>query len=285
MSVINCIRNLFRFFISIGILIMFKKIVFTALAAMMSMNVMAKDIVSLKFSDGKPDIAGLKEVNKVLNTVGVHITTVDIPIKAKEILAHTENRSLTKQEQDQIGQYFKLSREQLLGYVKMAGRKPAVAGGGHLEPKENGNGYPYVFDLSTVKDANSRKHILEKYGRLHVNSANDGTDLDEVMTVVSGGPLRWAFTLKDGSVARLDVAPVGINDKAVRVIYHGMGMHAGILDAEKGVFVGYGHGPKEFTIRYQYDNLPHAKLLNTNPWIDYNYAVPKVVDQPIPLTK
>ena len=65
-------------------------------------------------------------------------------------------------------------------------------------------------------DERTRSAVLGKYGRMHVNSAEDGTDIDEVMTVVSGGPFRWGFTLKDGSIARFQIDKVGLQDKAVR---------------------------------------------------------------------
>lgn len=242
--------------------------------------------VSLKFSDGKPDATGVEAVNRVLNTVGVNVTTHEIPQHIKGVLAQAQQRPLTEAEKNQVMEAFKLSRDDLIRYTRLAGRTLAVEGGGNLNPTEGGNGYPYIFDAATLNDE-ARKTVLEKYGRLHVNSADDGTDLDEVMTVVSGGTFRWAFTLKDGSVARLDVAPISPNDKAVRVAYHGLGMHAGIIDAQKGLLIGYGFGPDRFTIRYQAGSLPvaHAELLNTNPWIDYNYPVPKVVDTPVVLTK
>lgn len=258
-----------------------KKIIFTAL---MSYSYMAQADVSLKFSDGRADMQGVAAVNQVLNQVGVNITTHNIPAEIQPVLAQSLHRSLNHEEREQVMQAFQLNREDLLHYTQLAGRKPAVKGGGNLTPKEGDNGYPYLFDASQM-DNQARKYVLEKYGRLHVNSADDGTDLDEVMTVVSGGPFRWAFTLKDGTVARLDVDPIQGNDPAVRVAYHGLGMHAGIIEAEHGVFIGYGFGPERFTIRYQSDNLnvAYPELLNTNPWIDYNYAIPKVVDTPINL--
>ena len=95
----------------------------------------------------------------------------------------------------------------------------------------------------------------------------DGTDIDEVMTVVSGGPFRWGFTLKDGSIARFQIDKVGLQDKAVRISYHGLGMHAGLMDAKQGCWWPSPTGPKAFTMRYQAD-VPHAQLLGTNPRAD-----------------
>ncbi len=122
-------------------------------------------------------------------------------------------------------------------------------------------------------DERTRSAVLGKYGRMHVNSAEDGTDIDEVMTVVSGGPFRWGFTLQDGSIARFQIDKVGLEDKAVRISYHGLGMHAGLMDAKQGLLVAFAHGPKEFTMRYQAD-VPHAQLLGTNPWADVGISLP-----------
>ena len=93
------------------------------------------------------------------------------------------------------------------------------------------------------------------------------------MTVVSGGPFRWGFTLEDGSIARFQIDKVGLEDKAVRISYHGLGMHAGLMDAKQGLLVAFAHGPRAFTMRYQAD-VPHAQLLGTNPWADVGITLP-----------
>lgn len=142
-----------------------------------------------------------------------------------------------------------------------------------MATEETGVGpYPKVYDLMALDDR-TRSAVLGKYGRMHVNSAEDGTDIDEVMTVVSGGPFRWGFTLKDGSIARFQIDKVGLEDKAVRISYHGLGMHAGLMDAKQGLLVAFAHGPREFTMRYQAE-VPHAQLLGTNPWADVGISLP-----------
>lgn len=242
-----------------------------------SLNASAHDVVSLKFSDGRTDVTGVKNVNAVLNPIGINVTTLDIPKSAKPILKAYEKRALTDEEQKKLIKAFYLNREQLLEQVRLAGRTPAVQGGGVLTEETGFGPYPKVYDMKAL-DSKTHKAILEKYGRMHVNSADDGTDVDEVMTVVSGGPFRWGFTLKDGTIARFQIEEVGPKDQAVRVSYHGLGMHAGIMDAKKGMIVAFGHGPKEFTMRYKAD-VPHANLLGTNPWIDFSKDMPVVVDK------
>ncbi|MEQ9769273.1 hypothetical protein ABRQ03_00220 [Pectobacterium jejuense] len=248
-----------------------------AAAVLASANAIANDVVSLKFSDGRADIKGVENVNAVLNPIGINVTTIDIPEAAKPTLKASERRALTKDEHDLLIKQFYLDQEQLLEQVKLAGRTPAVKGGGVLTEETGFGPYPKVYDMKAL-DEKTHKSVLEKYGRMHVNSADDGTDVDEVMTVVNGGPFRWGFTLKDGSIARFQVEKVSLNDKAVRVSYHGLGMHAGIMDAKQGLIVAFGHGPKEFTMRYQ-ANVPHGQLLGTNPWIDFSGEMPVVLDQ------
>lgn len=252
------------------------KIALLAATVFASANAIANDVVSLKFSDGRADIKGVENVNAVLNPIGINVTTIDIPEAAKPTLKASERRALTKDEHDFLIKQFYLDQEQLLEQVKLAGRTSAVKGGGVLTEETGFGPYPKVYDMKAL-DEKTHKSVLEKYGRMHVNSADDGTDVDEVMTVVNGGPFRWGFTLKDGSIARFQVEKVSLNDKAVRVSYHGLGMHAGIMDAKQGLIVAFGHGPKEFTMRYK-ANVPHAQLLGTNPWIDFSGAYPVVLD-------
>lgn len=248
-----------------------------AFAAVSSSNAMAGDIVSLKFSDGRADVVGIENVNEALKPIGIHVQTIDIPQSAKPILEASHTRALTKPEQNELISIFSLDQAQLLEQVKLAGRTPAVTGGGVLTEETGVGPYPKVYDMKALYQK-THKAVLEKYGRMHVNSADDGTDVDEVMTVVAGGPFRWGFTMKDGSIARFQVDEVSLDDQAVRVSYHGLGMHAGIMDAKQGLIVAYAHGPKEFTMRYE-ANVPHAELLGTNPWIDFSGEMPVVLEK------
>ncbi|KAF7730137.1 hypothetical protein EC973_002745 [Apophysomyces ossiformis] len=234
----------------------------------------AKNIVSLKFSDERPDVVGL---DKILRTIGVRASAVDIPEEAKPILKESRTRALTEEEKTRLISLFYLNREQLLEQVKLAGRQPAVQGGGDLTEEKGTGPYPKVYD-TLAWDQATRKAVLEKYGRFHVNSGDDGTDIDEVMTIVSGGPFRWGFTLQDGVTVRFQVENVGLDDPAVRVSYHGLGMHAGMMDAQQGVMVAFGHGAKVFTMRYDAPGIPHAELLGTNPWVDFSGDMPRVLD-------
>ncbi len=102
------------------------------ITAMTSGGVMANDIVTLKFSDARKDVKGIKAVNAVLNPIGVNVTTIEIPEAAKPILRASESRALTKEEHAFLIKEFNLTQEQLLEQIKLAGRTPAVKGGGVL---------------------------------------------------------------------------------------------------------------------------------------------------------
>ncbi|UBX49288.1 hypothetical protein LDO51_00180 [Providencia alcalifaciens] len=236
----------------------------------------AQEYVSIRYPDGRPDVVGIDKTNEILHTIGVHISTVDIPVAAIPLLKKSETEPLNDADKKTLISQFSMTREQLLDQIKLAGREPSVPDGGVMSRDVDGEIYPNINDMKSA-DAEARKFILDKYGRLHVNSSEDGVAIDEVMTVLSGGPFRWGFTLKDGTVIRFQVNTINIHDKAVRVSYSGMGMHAGIIDASNGLMLAYAHGPKEFVMRYKGD-VPYANLLGTNPWIDYTGTMPKVLD-------
>lgn len=242
----------------------------TVIASALSANSFAENVVTLKFSDGRTEIKGIEAVNAVLNPIGANVTTLDIPEEAKPTLRISEDRTLTRSEHEFLIKKFHLTQEQLLEQVKLAERTPAVEGDSFLTDER-------VYDMKKLDDK-SRKAVLEKYGRMHIDSSEDGVDIDEVVTIVNGGPFRWAFTLKDGSIALFQVEKVNLDDKAVRLSYHGLGMHAEIMDAKQGLIITIGLGPKEFNVRYKAD-VPHQNLLGTNPWVDFSGIYPVVLDK------
>lgn len=236
----------------------------------------AQDIVKLQFSDGRSDVAGVENVNAVLHAIGVRASTLPIPSDAKPILKASFSRAISAEEQRKLVSIFSLHRGQLLEQIQLAGRTPVAPRGGYLSTTElDTPPYPKVYDMKALTPA-VRKEVLNKYGRLHVNTSDNGMGIDEVMTVVSGGPFTWMFVLPDGVLARLTVGYVGPNSEAVRLSYPGLGMHAGYMDPQQGLIVAYAHGPKTFVMRYDEPAVPNAKLLGTNDWVDFSGDVPKL---------
>ncbi len=230
--------------------------------------------VKLQFSDGRPDVDGIDNVNFVLRSVGVRASTVEIPEEAKSILAASLTRPTGETEHAKLIELFKLDRRDLLEQIELAGRTPEMRRGGYLGTREGDTApYPKVYDMMAI-DQDARAWVLNRYGRLHVNTSDDGVGIDEVMTVVSGGPFTWMFVLPGGVLARLTVQEISPEGPAVRLSYPGLGMHAGYMDPARGLIVAYAHGPESFTIRFEESAVAHSELLNTNDWVDFSNEMP-----------
>jgi hypothetical protein len=236
----------------------------------------AKDIVKLQFSDGRSNVTGVGNVNAVLRSIGVHASTVSIPEDAKPIIKASQTRAINEEEQHKLISIFSLHRGQLLEQIQLAGRNPVAPRGGYLTTRESDTApYPKVYDMKALTP-DVRKAVLNRYGRLHVNTSDNGMGIDEVMTVVSGGPFTWMFMLPDGVLARLTVDRVSLQDQAIRLSYPGLGMHAGYMEPEQGLIVAFAHGPENFVIRFEEPSVPHAELLGTNAWVDFSGDMPKL---------
>ncbi|WP_198672826.1 hypothetical protein [Photorhabdus sp. CRCIA-P01] len=231
----------------------------------------------LSYLDERQPTVGIENVNKVLFSIGVRISTTPIPEEARPILKVSKTRALTEEESEKLISQFPLHRGELLEQIQLAGRQPEAHRGGFLSTSEVGIApYPKVYDMKAIS-AEARKTVLEKFGKLHVNSAENGMGIDEVMTVVAGGPWTWFFRLPDGMMAKLSIGCVEAGDPAWRLSYPGLGMHAAFLDAEDGLIVAFAHGPKHFVMRYDEPSVDGAEMLGTNPWIDFSVDIPKLV--------
>jgi len=101
--------------------------------------------LTLYYSDGSAPTQGVKNVNAVLKTVGVRVSTVAIPKAAKPILEISKNRAITKEEADSLISHFSLHRGELLDLIKQAGRVPESHRGGFLSSSEIGvSSYPKI---------------------------------------------------------------------------------------------------------------------------------------------
>ncbi|WP_027856498.1 hypothetical protein [Marinobacterium jannaschii] len=234
--------------------------------------------LKLAYSDGRPVTSGVDNVNAVLRSVGVRVSTLPLPDAALPILESSQARAITSEEADQLISHFSLNRGELLDEIRKAGRKPEAHRGGYLSTSEGGNApYPKVYDMKALTPE-IKAYLQEKFGKLHVNSADNGMGIDEVMTIVSGGPWTWFFSLPDNVVGKLTLGHVGLKGQAWRISYPGLGPHGGFLDSDYGLVVAYAHGPDNFVIRYQEPGIEGAELLNTNPWIDFSAETPKLLD-------
>lgn len=226
--------------------------------------------VSLRFSDGRASLGDLAAINEVLGTVGVHLSQIDLPQAAHPILAASDEAPLTDAQKAKLLEIFKLSRQEVLEQVRIAGRAPVLPDGGSMSSGESGvPPYPKVYDLSSMKQED-RIYARDKFARLHVNSTDEGVGVDEVMTLVAGGPWTWYFLLKDNVVVELQMSRVESKGKGWRLSYPGLTPHGGHFHAHSGVCIAYITGPERWTMRYAVPELPGEKMLGTNPWIDFN---------------
>lgn len=234
----------------------------------------------LHYSDGSPPSVGLDAVNLRLREIGVSVSEVEIPPVVRPVLEASRSRALTPDESSALLKHFQLDRNALLGEIRQAGRTPAVPEGGHLQTSEVGvPAYPKVYDMRALSPE-MIVFLQHKFGRLHINSADSGAGIDEVMTIVSGGPYTWFFTLKHDVVAKLHLGRVDRSGPAWRISYPGLVPHGGFFDAPDGLVVAHAHGPEVFVMRYEAPRIEGAATLNQNPWINFHGPLPVLLDQP-----
>jgi hypothetical protein len=235
--------------------------------------------IRLSFNDGRSDVEGLESVNAHLMRVGVRVFEVSIPDSAHAVIASSRSRALTNAEHTELLSAFALDRAALMDIVRQAGRTPAVEGGGSLSISEaDVPPYPKVYDMRAL-DQQTVAFLMRKFGRLHVNRADSGEGIDEVMTVVSGGPFTWFFVLDDGVVGKVRFSAVEEGDRGWRISYPGLVPHGGYFDAAHGLVVANAHGPRTFVMRYTDDRVRSPERLNDNPWIDFSADPPRLLDQ------
>ena len=236
--------------------------------------------IALYFSDESEPSFGIDSVNESLMRVGVRVSEVEIPMEARPILEASINRAVTESEANQLIEDFYLGRRELLSEIVNAGRAPEMHRGGYLQTSEEGVApYPKVYDMMSL-DRETEVFLQHKFGKLHVNSSEAGVGIDEVMTIVSGGPYTWFFVFQDGVVGKLRFGEVLDGGKAWRISYPGLVPHGGYFDAPNGLVVAYAHGPKHFVMRYDDDSVEGFETLGENPWIDFTIPEPELLTEP-----
>lgn len=240
-----------------------------------STNLLATDsktlgIATLSFSDNRPSVTNLRAINDTLKTVGVHMGRVVLPSQALPILELSTTSKLNEEQISSLLKIFSLTRKDLLDQISIAGRRPVIAGGGDLSTGEVGVApYPKIYDMKAMSPQD-RIYVQNKFGKLHVNSTDGGEGVDEVMTLVSGGPWTWYFLLKNNVVAKLSLSRIPPNGPGWRLSYTGLTPHGAYMDAEDGICIAHIIGPKTWVMRYDAPKIAGAKMLGRNPWIDFS---------------
>jgi len=231
------------------------------------------DGLTLRFSSGRSGLSSLNSINRELMKIGVRVSIVPLIDESLALLDLSTARDCSALDHDQKQELLKLyvlDRSALLEQIALAGRQPACSDGGELVTAESGvPPYPKVYDLKEMGPQGQVDAQL-KFGRFHFNSTATGQGVDEVMTLISGGPWTWFFAnVRDGEMMKLSLGYVQRSLGAIRLSYPGLNPHGAFMqsipsanDSEGGLCIAQIHGPREWLM--QYANL------GANSWCDFS---------------
>ncbi len=196
--------------------------------------------------DDGPALAGIGAVNAALAPYGAGVWPLELDRAAADVRALLARPTLTADEAERIEAAFLLPRAALLDTLGRAGRAPHVVGGGALETAvaNHGYAYPQLFVVEAGAD-------YSRFDRFHVNLADDGTPVDEVMQILSGGGVRILQRLPGGEPAILTLDCPSA-DRGWTVTYDGGVSHIGSMSsAQPGTkALMQVIGPARWTMRY-----------------------------------
>jgi len=188
----------------------------------------------------------VEDIQEQLRRIGVGVWPLQLEQAPDDIRGMLGRADLTNDETIRVRDYFLLSRERLLELVSESGRTPNVAGGGALETTvaNQGYGYPQLWVVQGDVD-------YTRFDRFHVNVADDGIGVDEVLQMISGEGVIVRSRQSDGSIfnLRLDC----LSDDACWMFSYDAGRdHIGSLSsATPGTkLVVQAFGPGNWSLRY-----------------------------------
>jgi hypothetical protein len=186
----------------------------------------AADPIRLELDDGRT-VTGAESANAELAAFGTRVSPIDLTAAPGDVRALLARPKLGHDEAAVVRDAFLLSREQALEAIAAASRTPAVEGGGALETRNVADdvAYPQLYVVDPEVD-------YSRFDVLHLNSADDGTTLDELVSVVSGGGFVLTQQLPDGRRSTLTVHSE--DTTGWRVSYGGHPHIGSISDAEPG---------------------------------------------------
>lgn len=146
-------------------------------------------------------MTGLEEINDALAAFGSRVWPLQYGSLPEEIRRLLAKPTLTKAESEVLMQRFLLTRERLLELIAEAGRKPHVPGAGEMSTSVINHNYTYP-QLYVVEPGVD----YSRFDRFHVNTSDDGTGVDEVIQVLSGGGFTVFERLPEQGVVTLHVS-------------------------------------------------------------------------------
>jgi hypothetical protein len=206
--------------------------------------------LSLEFSVGRPPATSLDMVNAGLMPFGARVWPLDLtgfPADIRRLLAEPH---LTESEAEEIKAQLLLPRERLLQLIAEAGRAPHVTGGGSITPYVENQGYAYPQLYLTEASAD-----YSRFDRFHVNTADDGTGVDEIGQLLHGGGIKVLQRRPGLGVATLHLT-CPTPDHGWVVTYDGGSSHIGSLSAASpgSKFLMQVIGPERWSLRYDDDD-------------------------------
>jgi hypothetical protein len=203
--------------------------------------------IRLEYSDGRPSLTSLSHANSALAEVGSRVWPLDLTGVPADVQGLLEQPTLTEAEEERLKVHFLLSRERLLEIIGDAGRKPHVEHGGALSTSVVSHGYSYP-QLWVVQGGID----YSRFDRFHVNVADDGTGVDEVLQLLSGRGVVIRQRLPTGVVLTLHLDCPG-DSAGWLVTYDGGNPHIGSLSAAapgtKALVQAI--GPERWDVRYE----------------------------------
>ncbi len=188
----------------------------------------------------------VEAVRDELRRIGIGVWPLRLDTLPGDIRELLGRASLTDAETARVRDHFLLPRERLLELVAESGRTPNVPGGGALETmvENQGYGYPQLWVVQGDVD-------YTRFDRFHVNVANDGVGVDEVLQMISGEGVIVRTRRPDGTVYNLRLDCPG--DDACWMFSYDAGQdHIGSLSsATPGTkLVVQAFGPSHWSLRY-----------------------------------
>jgi len=183
----------------------------------------------LESSTGDPPLESLEAINDAIKGLGAHIWPLEFGDLPPEIRRLLDQLTLSPAENEQLKSHFMFSRERLLEIIADAGREPHVPGGGALVTHvvSHNYDYPQLYVAESGVD-------YSRFDRFHVNVADDGSGVDEIMQLLTGGPIIIHLRLPNEDVLRITLHCES-EDRGWLVTYDGDKPHIGSLtQAEPG---------------------------------------------------
>lgn len=187
--------------------------------------------VRLDLSAEGRTVTGAAAANVALAAFGTRLWPIDLTVAPDGVRRLLRRPELTAAEAARVRDAFLLPRTRLLEMIAAAGRTPTVPGGGELSTLDVANGavYPQLYVVEPDVD-------YGRFDRLHENKADDGTSIDEIMSILSGGGVRLVQRLPDGTGSTLHLSCVG-DDSGWLVSYGGHAHIGSFTGAEPGTKV------------------------------------------------